>query len=127
MLPSSSALSGASLAGFQRSVPGKVANVNSKLAGSADKVGHPPLKRVLGHSKHFRRRLFDAHVGERSVQCSIAREALERYFWAPVGASDAQLLKSYVDGRKRIEAIVCRKLLATQGEAVGLSMSDFAR
>ena len=71
--------------------------------------------------------IFDAHVRERSVQCSIAREALEQYFWVPVGASDAQLLKSYSDGRKRIEAIVYRKLLATPGEAVGLSMSDFAR
>jgi hypothetical protein len=71
--------------------------------------------------------VFDAHVRERSVQCSIAREALEQYFWAPMGASDAQLLKSYADGRKRIEAIVCRKLLATPGEAVGLSMSDFER
>ena len=71
--------------------------------------------------------IFDAHVRERSVKCSIALEALESYFWAPAGATDAQLLKSYSDGRKRIEAIVCRKLLATQGEAVGLSMSDFAR
>jgi hypothetical protein len=71
--------------------------------------------------------IFDAHVGERSVQCSIAREALEQYFWAPVGASDAQLLKSYADGRRRIEAIVSRKLLAAPGEAVGLDMSDFAR
>jgi len=71
--------------------------------------------------------VFDAHFRERSVQCSIAREALVQYFWAPAAASDAQLLKSYADGRKRIEAIVCRKLLATQGEAVGLSMSDFAQ
>ena len=71
--------------------------------------------------------VFDAHLRERSVQCSIAREALESYFWVPAGATDAQLLKSYSDGRKRIEAIVYRKLLATQGEAVGLSMSDFAR
>jgi hypothetical protein len=71
--------------------------------------------------------VFDAHIRERSVQCSIAREALELYFWAPAGASDAQLLKSYVDGRRRIEAIASRKLLATPGEAVGLSMSDFAR
>ena len=71
--------------------------------------------------------VFDAHVGGRSVHCSISREALEQYFWAPVGASDAQLLKSYADGRKRIEAIVSRKLLAAPGEAVGLSMSDFAR
>ena len=71
--------------------------------------------------------IFDAHVRERSVQCSIAREALVQYFWVPAGASDAQLLKSYADGRKRIEAIVCRKLLATPEETVGLSMSDFAR
>jgi len=71
--------------------------------------------------------VFDAHIRERSVQCSIAREALELYFWAPAGATDAQLLKSFFDGRKRIEAIVSRKLLATPGEAVGLSMSDFAR
>jgi hypothetical protein len=71
--------------------------------------------------------IFDAHVGERSMQCSIAREALEAYFWAPAGATDAQLLKSYSDGRKRIEAIIGRKLLATPGETVSLSMSDFAR
>jgi hypothetical protein len=71
--------------------------------------------------------MFDAHIRERSVQCSIAREALELYFWAPAGASDAQLLKSYADGRKRIEAMIGRKILATPGEAVGLSMSDFAR
>jgi len=71
--------------------------------------------------------IFDAHVRERSVRCSIAREALEQYFWAPAGASDARLLKSFFEGRKRIEAIVCRKLLATPGEAVGLSMSDFVR
>jgi Protein of unknown function (DUF1488) len=71
--------------------------------------------------------VFDAHIRERSVQCSIAREALESYFWAPAGASDAQLLKSYVDGRRRIEAIVSRKLLATPGKAIGLSMPDFAR
>ena len=71
--------------------------------------------------------VFDAHISERSVQCSIAREAPELYFWAPAGASDAQLLKSYVDGRRRIEAIVSRKLLAAPGEAVGLNMSDFTR
>jgi hypothetical protein len=71
--------------------------------------------------------VFDAYVGERSVQCSVAREALKHYFWALVGASDAQLPKSYIDGRKRIEAMVCRKFLATPGETIGLNMSDFAR
>ena len=71
--------------------------------------------------------IFDAHVRERSVKCSIAREALELYFWVPAGASDAQLLKSYSDGRRRIEAIVGRKILATPGEMIGLSVSDFAR
>jgi hypothetical protein len=71
--------------------------------------------------------VFDAYLRERSVKCTIEREALELYFWVPAGASDAQLLKSYVDGRKRIEAMVGRKLLATPGEVIGLSMSDFAR
>src|SRR5260370_1273300 len=41
--------------------------------------------------------------------------------WASVAPAGAQKY----DGRKRIEAIVCRKLLAMPGEAVGLSMSDF--
>jgi hypothetical protein len=71
--------------------------------------------------------VFDAHFRERSFQCSIAREALEQYFWAPAGASDAQLLKSYSDGRKRIEAMIGRKIVATPSEVVGLSMSDFVR
>jgi hypothetical protein len=71
--------------------------------------------------------VFNAYVRERSVQCFIARDALEQYFWAPTGASDAQLLKSYVNGRKRIEAIVGRKLLRTPGEAIGLGLTDFAR
>lgn len=71
--------------------------------------------------------IFDAHVRERFVKCTIAREALEQYFWAPPEASDARLLKTYADGRKRIEAIVGRKLLATPGEVIDLSISDFAR
>ena len=71
--------------------------------------------------------VFDAYIRERSVQCSVARQALEQYFWAPAGASDAQLLKAYADGRKRIEAIVGRKLLATPGKTIGLSALDFAR
>ncbi|WP_241202014.1 DUF1488 family protein [Caballeronia sp. SBC2] len=54
--------------------------------------------------------VFDAAIRESSVESSIKREALEDYFWAPVGASDAQLLKSYADGRKRIEAIASESL-----------------
>ncbi|MGX7002295.1 DUF1488 family protein [Caballeronia sp. KNU42] len=71
--------------------------------------------------------VFDAHFRERSVRCSIAREVLEVYFWVPAGASDARLLNAYVHGRDRIEAIVSRKLLATPGETIGLSVADFAR
>ena len=71
--------------------------------------------------------VFDAHFRERSVRCSIAREVLELYFWVPAGASDAHLLKAYVHGRNRIEAIVSRKFLATPGETIGLSVADFAR
>jgi hypothetical protein len=28
----------------------------------------------------------------RAVQCSISRDVLEQYFWAPIGANDARLL-----------------------------------
>jgi hypothetical protein len=45
------------------------------------------------------------------VRCSITRDALELYFWAPLGANEARLLKAYVDGHKRIAAAVERKML----------------
>jgi hypothetical protein len=62
----------------------------------------------------------------RVVQCSIVRHALEQYFWAPIGASDARLLKAYTDGRKRIAAAVERKVLRGSAEPIKLHAADFS-
>jgi hypothetical protein len=52
----------------------------------------------------------------RTVQCSITRDALEQYFWTPLGADETRLLKAYVDGHKRIVAAVERKTLRAPDE-----------
>ncbi|RDK01474.1 DUF1488 family protein [Paraburkholderia lacunae] len=71
--------------------------------------------------------VFIAFARERAVQCSITREVLEQYFWAPIGASDARLLKAYMDGQKRIAAAVERKMLKAPHEPVRLGAADFSR
>ncbi|NPT41464.1 DUF1488 family protein [Paraburkholderia sp. 1N] len=48
--------------------------------------------------------VFIAFPRGQAVQCSITREVLEQYFWAPISASDARPLKAYMDGQKRIVA-----------------------
>ena len=62
----------------------------------------------------------------RAVQCSITRDLLEQYFWAPIGANDARLLKAYKDGQKRIAAAVERKVLRGSCEPIRLNASDFS-
>ncbi|WP_429259534.1 DUF1488 family protein [Paraburkholderia sp. GAS334] len=62
----------------------------------------------------------------RAVQCSITRDVLEQYFWAPIGANDARLLKSYTDGHRRIAAAVERKVLRVPGEPIRLNAADFS-
>jgi Protein of unknown function (DUF1488) len=62
----------------------------------------------------------------RVVQCSITRHVLEQYFWAPIGASDARLLKAYTDGHKRIAAAVERKVLRCSVEPIKLHAADFS-
>jgi hypothetical protein len=69
--------------------------------------------------------IFDVSFRGRTVQCSIKREALEQYFWAPAGADDARLLKAYIDGRKRIEAAAERKMLRAVAKPIGLNAADF--
>jgi hypothetical protein len=64
--------------------------------------------------------LFEVVVGGRAVQCSIERDALERYFWLPIGASDARLLKAFGDGQRRISAIAERKALQSSAVTVEL-------
>lgn len=63
----------------------------------------------------------------RAVQCSITRDVLEQYFWAPIGADDARLLKAYTDGRKRIAAAAERKVLRGSIEPIRLNAADFSR
>ncbi|MFM0630460.1 DUF1488 domain-containing protein [Paraburkholderia xenovorans] len=61
------------------------------------------------------------------VQISITRDVLERYFWAPIGANDARLLKAYTDGHKRIAAAVERKVvLRGSAEPIKLHAADFS-
>jgi hypothetical protein len=62
----------------------------------------------------------------RVVQCSITRDVLEQYFWAPIGANDARLLKAYTDGHKRIAAAVERKVLRRPVEPIKLHAADFS-
>jgi hypothetical protein len=69
---------------------------------------------------------FVASFRNQSVQCSISRDALERHFWLPAGASEARVLKAFVDGRRRITAAVERRMLKKTGAPIVLSATDFA-
>ncbi|SAL76041.1 DUF1488 family protein [Caballeronia telluris] len=62
-----------------------------------------------------------------SVECVVALEALEAYFWLEPGASDARTLKCFGDGYQRITAIAARKALAHPAATIELTSSDFAR
>jgi hypothetical protein len=68
---------------------------------------------------------FVAHIRGRAVQCSITRSALEQYFWVPIGANGAHLLKALIDGHSRIAAAVERKMLRAPGEPIKLKDADF--
>jgi|SRR5579864_2168512 len=70
--------------------------------------------------------VFTAFARGRAVQCSITRDVLEQYFWAPIGANDARLLKAYTDGHKRIAAAVERKVLRVPDEPIRLTATDFS-
>ncbi|MBC8752294.1 hypothetical protein OKW43_005685 [Paraburkholderia sp. WC7.3g] len=69
---------------------------------------------------------FVASIRNRSVQCSITRDALEQHFWLPAGANQARVLKAFADGRQRIMAAVERRMLKKAGAAVALTTADFA-
>ena len=70
--------------------------------------------------------VFIAFARGRAVQCSITRDVLEQYFWAPIGANDARLLKAYMNGQRRIAAAVERKMLKTSDEPIKLNAADFS-
>jgi hypothetical protein len=69
---------------------------------------------------------FVASWNERLVQCSISRKALENYFWAPLGADEKQLLRVYLDGRKRIAVAVERRILKRESEPIVLRPEHFS-
>jgi hypothetical protein len=70
--------------------------------------------------------IFMAVLRGRPVQCSVSREVLEQYFWAPTGACDERLLKVYAEGYRRIAAVAERKLLRAGSESIRLDMADFS-
>lgn len=61
-----------------------------------------------------------------AIQCVITIATLEAYFWLAPGATDAQILKSFLNGYSRIRAISERKLLAHSATRLELTPSDFA-
>ena len=66
-----------------------------------------------------------ATVNDCPVSCSITRIALERYFWAPVDASDSSLVKACDNGRQRILAVIERKHLRDKSKHIVLDVADF--
>ncbi|MDR3571892.1 MAG: DUF1488 family protein [Candidatus Pacebacteria bacterium] len=60
-----------------------------------------------------------------SVECAITREALEAYFWLPLGAGEVRMLKTFADGRERIIAVAERKMRARPDQPVRLTTADF--
>jgi Protein of unknown function (DUF1488) len=67
---------------------------------------------------------FEVVFQGQSLECSIARDVLEQYFWAPIGGSDAQLLHAYAAGRSRIEAMVVLRLRRHPSNPVVLVDAD---
>jgi len=61
------------------------------------------------------------------IECMILRVAMESYFWLPLDADDAKMLRTFHDGSRRIQAIAHRKLLAHPAPRVELTPADFAR
>lgn len=62
-----------------------------------------------------------------AVECMIARDALEAFFWLPTDADDAKMLKIFQDRANRIHAVAHRKLLAYPAARLELTTIDFAR
>ncbi|MDE1184230.1 DUF1488 domain-containing protein [Paraburkholderia sp.] len=61
----------------------------------------------------------------RELECVVTREALEQHFWLQRGASEARILRTFEDGRKRITAVAERKMLARQASKLLLGVADF--
>jgi Protein of unknown function (DUF1488) len=78
-------------------------------------------------SKDGRAVVFSLSIRGNTVECAVARDALEEYFWLQRGADEARVLKTFENGWKRIVAIAERKTLArTDGRlSICLKADDF--
>lgn len=63
----------------------------------------------------------------RSVECVMARAALETHFWLTPNADDTKTLKIFRDGYRRIHAVARRKLLANPTSRLELTAADFTK
>ncbi|WP_233860292.1 DUF1488 family protein [Paraburkholderia sp. HD33-4] len=61
------------------------------------------------------------------VECVIAVQALQEYFWLEPNADDGRILKAFRNGYGRIRAIAERKVLAHPTTHLELTANDFAR
>ncbi|RFU44534.1 DUF1488 family protein [Paraburkholderia sp. DHOC27] len=84
------------------------------------------LDRMATVSPDGRAVVFTVTIRDRDVECTIARDALEEYFWLPHDADTTRVLRTFENGRKRIAAVAQRKSLVHPGQPVRLSGSDFA-
>ncbi|MFM0557873.1 DUF1488 family protein [Paraburkholderia sediminicola] len=61
----------------------------------------------------------------RDIECVVTREALEQHFWVQPGATEARVLKAFLDGCGRMVAAAERKVRARPGERIVLTTADF--
>ncbi|WP_233809692.1 DUF1488 family protein [Paraburkholderia sp. HP33-1] len=61
------------------------------------------------------------------VECVIAVEALQEYFWLEPNADDFHILEAFRSGYGRIRAVAERKVLAHPTKPLELTAEDFAR
>jgi hypothetical protein len=75
-----------------------------------------------------RRGVTFALVGKNGlVECMIVRAVLEAFFWPPIDADDAKVLKTFHDVANRIHAVAHRRLLAHPAARLLLTTADFSR
>ncbi|CDY77131.1 hypothetical protein BGLT_06042 [Caballeronia glathei] len=70
---------------------------------------------------------FEIDMRGRMITCSVTREALEDHFWLQPGAGETRLLRTFLDGQKRISAIAERKARRLSVDKIDLTSQDFAR
>lgn len=62
--------------------------------------------------------VFMQAIRGRKVECAVARDALGEHFWLPRGAHETRMLRTFKNGRKRIEVIVPQNGRNTKGKEI---------